>query len=154
MGTLFYPRIMNVIYVFFLLSWLVFVVHLSYAIRQLMLTNVTHSSQMRQLLLVAAFIIASISFNTHDLRTYNLFTIYKGLAKGIPQRYSNELEHRYALLRQGGDTVVVPRLTTKQNNVLYFLDIGASPVNKQNQHYAQYWGKKAVLLTPDTATIK
>jgi hypothetical protein len=153
LGALFFPRIMNIIYIFFALAWIVFVLHLSYAIRMAIREEGMGPKLFQQALLIASFVVLLVSFNTHDLRNYNLFITYKGLAKKIPQRYSAELNSRYRMIQNGSDTVRVPQLTTKENNVLYFLDIGKDASHDQNRHYARYWGKKAIAVVKDSSGI-
>jgi hypothetical protein len=151
LGTLYYPRVVNTVYIFFVLGWGVFLLHLSLAIKNYLSNSVSSRSLLRQALFVAGIIIVLISLNTHDLRKNNLFLAYKGLIRGIPQRYNEELEARYLLLRQKGDTVTVAPLRTKYGNAVYFLDITPDAQNEQNLAYAHYWGKKAVARAKDSA---
>lgn len=153
LGNLYYARVRNLIYVFFILAWIGFLLHLSYAIRQLLLNHSSDRAVLKQLLLVCGLVILLFSINTNDLRLSNLFVTCKGLAKGIPQRYSAELDARYGLLRSSGDSVTVARLTTKDDNIVYFLDISADPKNYQNIGYARYWGKKSIAVAHDSIAI-
>lgn len=154
LGTVYYPRVMNGIYVFFVLSWTVFLLHLSLALKVL-LSNVPSSTLFEQrAMLIAGFITVLISLNTHDLRRNNLFLAYKGLARRIPQQYDEELKARYRLLNQGGDTITLAPLKTKYGNAVYFLDIFPEPQHEQNVAYAHYWGKKSVGRAKDTTAIR
>jgi hypothetical protein len=151
LGTIYYPRVMNMIYAFFISGWIVFLLHLSYAVKQLRLRESIFPWS--HVLLIAGCIAVLISLNTHDLRNNTLFSTYKGLARGIPQRYSAELNARYRFIQHAGDTVMVAPLTTKAGNVAYFLDITPQPRHEQNLAYAHYWGKKSIALAPDSSRL-
>jgi hypothetical protein len=151
LGTLYYPRVMNTIYIFFVLSWVVFLLHLSLALKNYLSHLKNHKALLRQALTIAGFVVVLISLNTHDLRKNNLFLAYKGLARHIPQGYDAELTARYKFLRGGGDTAIVAPLKTKAGNVVYFLDITPDPLDPQNLAYAHYFGKKAVARATDSA---
>jgi hypothetical protein len=143
LGTVYYPRVTNVIYVFFILGWIFFLLHLSFAIRQLLAQN-NMAAIVRHALLIASSMLILISLNNHDLRNNNLFATYKGLVRGLPQRYSAELNDRYRLLQHSQDTIIVPQIVNKYDNIVYFLDITPDPAHEQNVAYAHYWGRKAV----------
>lgn len=150
LGALFYPRIMNTVYVFFVLGWIVFILHLSLALRGFLSHPSNTGIPISQGLLILSAIALLISLNTHDLRANNLLRTYKGLARHIPQTYSRELDARYSLLRSGTGAIVVPRLTTKDGNIAYFLDISPDPTHFQNVAYAHYWGRTAVSVAKDS----
>lgn len=152
LGSKYHPRVQNVIYVFFLIGWIVFVLHLSYWIRLLVVKAGESRAQMRQMLLIGGIIVVLISVNTHNLRNSNLFNTYKCLARGIPKGYSAELNSRYRLLQQNTDTLLVAPIRHKDDNVLYFLDNTPSTADEQNKSYARYWGRKAVGVIKDSTT--
>jgi hypothetical protein len=147
LGALYYPRIVSTIYFFFVLGWLVFLMHLSAAMRHLSTAGSGSSRRWMRGICMVIMLAGLLSVGRSYRHEYVLLMTCRGLAKRVPQRYSAELEARYHMIRAGGDTVLVPPLTTKEDNPLYFLDISTDPANMQNQRYAEWWGKKAIALT-------
>jgi hypothetical protein len=147
LGTLYYPRIVSTIYFLFVLGWLVFLLHLAAAMRRWTPGKHVGKAQWAQLLVIALIVAVLAGLSRKEQPTYILPMTYCGLAKRVPQRYSAELEARYRMIRAGGDTVLVPPLTTKNDNPVYFLDITTDSAWPQNQFYARWWGKKAIALT-------
>ncbi|MBS1615556.1 MAG: hypothetical protein JST06_05500 [Bacteroidetes bacterium] len=146
-GSQFYPRVANTVFIFFLMAWLIFLLHLATAIHEVSKDGFAKGK--RSFVLVAAAIfLATISGLSRIPRPeYGVVMTIRSLAMRVPQRYDAELKARYQMIRAGGDTVLLPPLTTKDENPLYFLDITTDPSNPQNKYYAQWWGKKAIALS-------
>lgn len=146
LGTAPPPRVMNVVFTFYLLTWLHFLLQLLHSLRLVLSTAEANAPFWRQLLAIIAIIGILASANTHDLRRGNLFAVPKSLAKGIPQTYDAELRARYRHLNaRSSDTVHIIPLRAVDGNPLFLVDILAQPTETAKQ-YARYWGAKVVVL--------
>jgi hypothetical protein len=141
------PRVMNMVYTFFLIGWMVFLLHLHYYMNQAL--DKAGSAWLRQACAIAVLLLLLASINTHDLRKANLFAVPKSLARGIPQGFNAELNARYQRIAAAvNDTAHVAPLRNKQGNALYIMDIIDRPTATGGQ-YGAYWGAKMVVV--DTA---
>ncbi len=139
------PRVMNMLYTFFLLGWLLFLAQLTGVLRAGFAA--ADGGLKRQVAGVIGIVALLISANTHDLRQANVFIVSKSLTKGIPQAYDAEMRARYARIAAArGDTVGVPPVHYQAGNVLYVGDIIALKRATTNRHYAAYFGKGVVFI--------
>lgn len=137
------PRVMNLIYTFFLLAWLVFLLRLIRFLKELPL-NPEQRNVARQAGIILLLLLALISVNTQDLRRSNCFAVTKSLIRRIPQSYDREMRARYAYIAAAKkDTVYLAPLRTKEGNPLFLVDVTDWPSNS-NRFFAEYWGKKMV----------
>lgn len=143
------PRVMNMVYTFFLLSWLVFLLHLHLYFRERIGADGVNHALLRQLVIIAVMLLLLGSINTHDLRQANLFAVPKSLVRGIPQGFNRELTDRYQQIAATGDTARVAPLRFRDGNPLYIMDIVPRPTVTGGQ-YGRYWGAKMVVI--DTAS--
>jgi hypothetical protein len=138
---------MNMVYAFFLISWLFFLLQLADRLRPLLAAPSPQGSVLRQIIMIATIIGLLASFNTHDLRLANLFTVPKSLAKRIPQAYNAELNARYKYMAAAtADTLGIAPLQHLQGNLLYTADIIPLVRSATNRRYAKYWGANIVYL--------
>jgi hypothetical protein len=147
LGTTPPPRVMNVVYTFFLMGWLVFLLHLSTYFRTFLANRPLRAPYIRQAIAIAITLTLLIAVNTRDLRNSNIFSVSKSIAKGIPAAFNQELNTRYQqILSSPHDTVGLVPIVHQQGNPLYLADIISNKGSVGNHHYANYWGKKLVYI--------
>lgn len=79
-------------------------------------------------------------------RSGNVQAGWKNLLDGSAARYDSELRERYAQIQKCTDEIcVVPPLTVSPS-ILFHEDIGPDPDFWLNRPYAEYFGKKAIML--------
>jgi len=145
------PRVLNCIYLFFLLGWMYFLLQLQWYAWELIRNSSLPVHLFRNGCLLLAGLVLLISLNTHDLRSSQVFQVCKGLIRKVPQQYFAEVNARYDRIQASPtDSVAVPDLKFKQGNVLYLADIISRASSGSNRSLARYYGKKAVYIAPDS----
>ncbi len=148
LGTVPPPRVMNIVYTFFLLAWTPFLMALAGRLRLLAAALAERGwSFVPQLALIALLIALMSSVTFPALRRANLFVVAKAYARRMPQAYDAELRARYArILAAPGDTVGVAPVRLQAGNVLYTGDVIAAKNARTDAHYGAYFGKEVVFI--------
>jgi hypothetical protein len=152
------PRALNMLYVCFVVSWLL----AAYAWVQYFATRPGSEASFQLPALFRWALLAWLPFTfltdyNHHLRnpgyrlsTNNSSLAYRDLLHGAGARYNAELNARYHFLRtDAAPRPQVPALTDPPITLL-FSDITADTTDWANTAYAEFFGKKTIVLQPDT----
>ena len=142
-------RVLNVIYLNFILGWflnLQLFLNNNYDLLKKMPNNISDL-----LVILSLILLCLLPFNLHN----NISTAYIDLISGKAKRYNNELMNRYQLINScEKDTCEIPPLSEIPNTI-FFRDIKNKEYSDYNNKlYSKYFGKKYIYLEHKNPEIK
>jgi hypothetical protein len=157
-GALAPPRALNMLYLCFLVVWLLAAyAWVYYFIQHHPAAALGLPSFVRWVLLAWLPLTFLNDYNHrllpgYRLSTNNSFLAYRDLLHGSADRYDAELMARYHYLRSS--SVARPQVAPLSDPpiTLLFSDITTDTTNWANMAYAEFFGKKTIVLQPDTST--
>jgi hypothetical protein len=129
------PRILNLIYFFFLLSWVYNIYLISLKMPEFNLDSVLLSSS---LVLVILFIGALYSSN-------NIKFIYRDIRYSLASSYHEEYLERVSLLQSGESVLHLKEFERKPYNI-FISDIEEDPAHLWNRCLSNYYNKTEIIL--------
>ncbi|MDQ3019423.1 MAG: DUF6056 family protein [Bacteroidota bacterium] len=139
MGIYPYPRIINFIYLVFLMGWFYNTAVLTFYINKKFEIRAERSYRY-------AYVIAVILIAFFLIRENNIKTAYSDLLGGAANQYNNEMKARYDYISQcTSDSCEVDSIKNIPGS-FYFVDNAADPNQFVNHGYELYFNKKSISL--------
>jgi hypothetical protein len=141
------PRVINCVYLFFLIGWFYVsgVVYHHYHRLYAPGFNVT------KLMYVLMYLLIILSSGFSFVKSANTKMIYGDLIRGTAAAYDKEVDHRYALIQNSKDPIVYlpPLKNLPQSIFVLNEDIKTDPKHWWNKCMAGYFGKQAIYMKND-----
>lgn len=134
-------RVENLVYLLFLVGWLINTAILTAFARQKIASVLQRAPQKLLLFVFAIYLLGAWGMG-HS----NLILVSKDLFSGTSYRYDQELQQRYAFLRENPAPECSVKMLRNQPKSLFFGDIYFTGDNWINRSYADYFGKTTILL--------
>jgi Family of unknown function (DUF6056) len=134
-----YGRILNVLYILFLMGWSYSIIlFLHYIKTKFEITSL----RFPKYLSAAAYLIIFFFL----IRENNITTAYADLLSGKAGKFKNDVNERYEyILRDNCDSCEIS-LQIHAPKSLFFMDIDENPLSVYNLGYAMYFNKKSIVL--------
>ncbi len=134
-------RLMNVIYLLFLMGWLCIV-----SVATGCLSSILPAKAVGQSLKFIAPPLLLYLIIFFAMTPSNTVMVTQDLINGTAWRYDQELRQRYRQIRNDASLHAEVDLLVNQPRSLFFSDIGYASNNWVNECYARYFGKKSITL--------
>ncbi|TDB64112.1 hypothetical protein [Arundinibacter roseus] len=141
------PRVLNSVYLYFLLGWFYMVGAGYYWISQKRTMSTLNT--MYQPVLVALLVPGLLFFM---YKNQSLRTIYSDWLRGKASAYNKEMYARYDLIHASSESVVAVPALKNLPQTLFVEDIQTNPVHLWNKCTAGYFGKSAIYLIQEKDT--
>lgn len=137
------PRVLNLVYAFFVPCWFFFLLRLIQFLRAFQLQ--AHRVTFVCLAGFFAFLLLMlVSFRTHELHPSNFTGIARSYLHRQPQHYDQAWQERYDRLASAtADTLYMKPIPAQSGNPVFFMDITFWPSNS-NRFFAHYFGRRMV----------
>lgn len=136
------PRVINCVYLFFVIGWFYVIGVIFYYVNKKYAGNFPLSFLRYGVLYTLLVISIALSF----FRSANVKMLYSDILKGRAAAFSRESDERYVLIQQSKEKIVyLPRIKTRPLS-LYFDDITTNRDHWWNKCMAGYFGKEAIIL--------